>query len=101
MGGSVTPSGISSYILLFYICASSTIAYALWNALLKQHDLSRLNTIRFAEAMFGYICAWILLGENIFTFAYLFSFVLLCVSIMFINNIIRLPKKIQRDTLAQ
>ena len=101
LGGSVTTSGPSSYLLLFYICAASTIAYALWNSLLKRHDLSRLNTFRFAEALFGYICAWILLGEDIFSFAYLFSFLLLCISILFINNIIRLPSKIRKDTLMQ
>ncbi|MBQ6803918.1 MAG: DMT family transporter [Clostridia bacterium] len=101
MGGSVSASGSSAYLLLFYICASSTIAYALWNALLKQHDLSRLNVIRFAEALFGYICAWILLGEDIFSFAYLFSFLLLLLSILIINHVIRLPGKIRKDTLAQ
>ncbi len=101
MGGRVVPSGPSSYLLLFYICAASTIAYALWNGLLKYHDLSRLNTIRFAEALFGYVCAWILLGEDIFSFPYLCSFLLLCAAILFVNQVIPLPGKKRPSSLSQ
>ena len=82
MGGTLNCFSWSAMASLVYICLASSIAYALWNMLLKYNDMSRLNVIKFAETLFSAICSWILLGENIFRWIYLAAFMLVCAGIL-------------------
>ncbi len=82
LGGALNRFTWSAAGTLVYICFASSTAYALWNVLLKYNDMSRLNVIKFAETLFSAVCSWILLGENIFRWVYLVSFLLVCFGIL-------------------
>ena len=64
-----------------YICTASTIAYLLWNNLIKSSDLSNMFIIKFSEPLFACLFGAILLGENIFKLQYLFAFILISAGI--------------------
>ena len=82
LGGRFTRFGWDAVLVMGYTCFASSTGYALWNALLKYNDISHLNTIRFAEALFSALCSWMLLGEDIFRLPYLISFLLVCAGIL-------------------
>ena len=82
MGGasmSLSPEGIAAFA---YICTASTIAYLLWNYVLRSGSLSKLLIIKFAEPLFACIFGALLLGENIFKVQYLLAFLLISAGIM-------------------
>ena len=80
-GGRITPTGWEAAGIFAYLCAASLIAYALWNTLLKFQNLSDLFLIKFTETLFAAVFSAMLLGEDIFRFTYLGSFVLICLGI--------------------
>ena len=82
LGGWLTRFGPDAALIMLYMCFASCAGYGLWNMLLKYNDMSRLNTIKFAETLFGVFCAWLLLGEDIFRPIYLVSLLLLCAGIV-------------------
>lgn len=81
-GGQFTEFTGMSVLVLAYMCFASCMGYALWNMLLRYQDMSRLNTVKFAESFFSSFCSWILLGENIFRPEFLVSLVLVCLGII-------------------
>ena len=82
MGGTLpqwTPMGV---LVFLYICAASIIAYMLWYHILKTTELSKLLIIKFAEPLFACIFSAGLLGENIWRWQYLVSFLLISSGIL-------------------
>ena len=75
-----------SLAVFFYICTASTIAYLLWNYILKTSELSNMFIIKFAEPLFACFFGAILLKENIFQWQYLIAFVLISVGIILGNT---------------
>ncbi len=92
-GGSFGRFDLSSVLVMAYTCLASCAGYALWNSLLKYNDMSRMNVIKFAEPLFGGLCSWVLLGENVFRVTYLLSLILVCVGILIGTGRIALPGK--------
>jgi drug/metabolite transporter (DMT)-like permease len=68
-----------------YICTASTIAYLLWNNLIKSSELSNMFIIKFAEPLFACVFGAILLGEDIFKVQYLLAFILISAGIILAN----------------
>lgn len=85
LGGRIPHVSLSALLLLGYICASSVVAYALWNVLVKYNDLSKMSIIKFFEPLFGVIFSGLLLGENIFRLTYLLSFIIIAAAVLIIN----------------
>ena len=79
--------------IFIYVCSASTIAYVLWNHILKTSDLSNMFIIKFAEPLFACIFGAVLLGENILKWQYLIAFILISVGIVFGNK----TKKEKKD----
>lgn len=80
--GAQVPTFSSSAILIFtYICAASIVSYTLWYYVLKTNELSKMFIIKFAEPLFACLFGAVLLGENIFSWQYLVSFVLVSVGV--------------------
>ena len=76
---SLSPEGIAAFA---YICTASTIAYLLWNYVLRSGSLSKLFIIKFAEPLFACVFGALLLGENIFKLQYLLAFLLISAGIL-------------------
>lgn len=81
--GKVDPAALC---VMAYICLASCVGYGLWNLLLKYHDMSRMSTIKFAETLFSAFFSWTILGENIFQWQYLLSFVLVATGLAISNR---------------
>ena len=85
LGGRITSISFGAIMIFVYICASSTVAYCLWNLLLKRANLSYLLILKFAEPIFAAVFSAILLAENIFTLRFLFALILTSVGIVISN----------------
>lgn len=85
MGGSLLEFNLSNVGIYLYIALASTVAYVLWNYVLKISNLSNMFIIKFAESLFACIFGAILLKENIFKWQYLIAFVLIFIGI-FLGN---------------
>lgn len=86
IGGDMLNFTLSSTLIFLYMCAASSIAYILWNYILKTSDLSNMFIIKFAEPLFACIFGAILLGENIFRIQYLLAFILISSGIILGNK---------------
>ena len=87
-GGEMTLTVIGVLVFL-YICTASTVAYLLWNHLLKTSEVSNMLVIKFAEPMFACIFGAVLLGEDIFRWQYPVAFILISGGILLANKRIR------------
>ena len=76
-----------------YICTASTIAYLLWNYVLKTSDLSNMFIIKFSEPLFACAFGAILLGEDIFKWQYLIAFILISTGIVLGNMKSKVKKR--------
>lgn len=77
MGANMLDFHWQSLLVFAYICTASTVAYVLWNYILKASDLSSMFIIKFTEPLFACIFGAILLGEDIFKWQYLIAFILI------------------------
>ena len=93
LGGTIEKVDFNAILVLMYICFASSMGYALWNVLLKYNNMSKLNLIKFTEALFSALCSWALLGENIFTVKYLMAFVLVCLGLLIGNGVLKFGRK--------
>ena len=85
MGADVLSFDLYSLAVFAYICTASTIAYVLWNYILKTSDLSNMFIIKFAEPLFACLFGAILLGEDILKWQYLIAFLLISAGIVLGN----------------
>ena len=86
MGADMLSFHAKSLAVFVYICTASTVAYVLWNYILRTTSLSKLFIIKFAEPMFACIFGAILLGEDIFKPQYLVAFLLISLGILMGNR---------------
>ena len=86
MGANMLTLNWFSFGIFAYICTASTIAYVLWNYILKTCALSNMFIIKFAEPLFACIFGAILLGENILQWQYLIAFILISMGIILGNK---------------
>lgn len=82
LGGRITYVDARAAAVFGYICFASIVAYTLWNALLKVHDISKLSVIKFAEPLFAVIFSGLLLGEDILRPTYLIALVIILAAIL-------------------
>lgn len=98
MGGEMVNFNSKSVPILAYICAASIVAYCLWNYVISKTELSKNFIIKFAEPLFACIFGAILLGEDIFKWQYLVSFVLISLGIV-IGNLSNKKIKVIRENV--
>ena len=82
LGGSIPRLSFMGTAVFALICTASMVGYLLWNKLLKYHEFSSLSVIKFLESVFAALFSALILGENVFKWTYLASFVLVCAGIM-------------------
>ena len=86
LGADMLTFRIRSTVVFIYICTASTVAYVLWNYIIRTANLSKMFIIKFAEPMFACIFGAIILGEDIFKIQYLVAFVLISLGIILGNR---------------
>lgn len=87
-GGRLHPSGIASFLILFYLAALSAAAYTLWGVLLKYNQVSRVTVYSFMTPVFGCILSALLLKESLLDsiVATMVSLVFVCLGIYLVNS---------------
>ena len=86
MGAGMLTFSWYAFGVFVYICVASTIAYILWNYILRTSELSIMFIIKFAEPLFACIFSAILLQEDIFQWQYLIAFILISAGIVLGNK---------------
>ena len=90
-GGSMAVAKNSAFPIIGYIIFASSVSYCIWAMLVKAGKLSGLFIIKFLEPIFACVFGWLLLGEDILKWQYLFSFLLVAIGISISN--IKMKKK--------
>lgn len=85
-GGTVTEFTVFSSLLLIYLALLSSIAFSLWNLLLKYNKVSLVSVFNFLTPIFGVMLSAIFLGENIFEYKYFIALILVCSGIWLANK---------------
>lgn len=85
-GGSLGSAPTAGWLLLLYLAALSATAFSVWALLLRFHPMSRIGIFQALIPLIGSIGAWLILGENFWTFQNIVAVVLVTASIMLINR---------------
>jgi len=87
MGGNLSPSGTSAYVLLLYMAFISAAAYTLWSVLLKYNPVSKVSVFGFANPVFGVLLSALILGETstAFDIKSLIALLLISTGIVIVN----------------
>ncbi len=88
MGGRIIFSGISAYILMFYLAFISAAAYTLWSILLKHNPVSEISVYGFTKQIFGVLLSALFLGETAEAMSInsILSLILVCTGIFIVNS---------------
>ena len=88
MGGRIVFSGISAYILMFYLAFISAAAYTLWSILLKHNPVSEISVYGFTKQIFGVLLSALFLGETAEAMSInsILSLILVCTGIFIVNS---------------
>lgn len=85
VGGSVSPSGFSAWLMMIYQSLISAVAYTVWSVLLKYNPVSRIAVCKFMVPVFGVLLSALFLGEPI-TMMCIAALLLVAVSIFIANK---------------
>ncbi|WP_238881512.1 DMT family transporter [Clostridium sp. YIM B02551] len=85
-GGRVYHFTLPSSSLLLYLALLSSIAFSLWNLLLKYNKVGKVSIYNFLTPVFGALFSSIFLGENIFEVKNVIALFLVCLGIWSVNR---------------
>jgi drug/metabolite transporter (DMT)-like permease len=87
-GGSVAPTGVGSYFMLFYLAIISSVAFTLQGYLLRYNPVSKVAVFKSTNPLFGAVFSAIILGESqqLLSRFTLLALVLVCAGIFVINK---------------
>ncbi|HCC5379689.1 TPA: EamA family transporter, partial [Salmonella enterica subsp. enterica serovar Typhi str. CT18] len=85
----LTIHGFSSVAILVYLTLLSSVAFALWNILLKYNRVGMIAPFNFLIPVSGAALSAIFLGENILEWKYMIALVLVCSGIWWVNKVKR------------
>jgi Permeases of the drug/metabolite transporter (DMT) superfamily len=86
LGGRVYHFTIASSALLIYLALLSSVAFSLWNLLLKYNKVGPVSVFNFLTPIFGVILSAIFLGENILEYKNIIALVLVSLGIWMANK---------------
>jgi drug/metabolite transporter (DMT)-like permease len=91
-GGSLHSFDWQSVLLLVYLAALSSTAFALWGILLKYNPVGMVTIFNFLVPVFGVALSALFLGETIMEWKYLIALLLVCSGIFLVT---RTPQQIK------
>lgn len=83
-GGHIVWSG-GGVLVLMYLSVLSSVSFALWTVLLRDHPVGKVTIYMFLIPVFGSLLSAVLLGENVFTLRNLCALLLVCIGITTVN----------------
>jgi drug/metabolite transporter (DMT)-like permease len=86
-GGQVDHFTPKSSLLLIYLALLSSIAFSLWNLLLKYNNVGLVSVYNFLTPIFGSVLSAIFLGETIFELKNIVALILVCIGIWMVNAV--------------
>lgn len=84
-GGHVYRVTFKASLMLLYLALLSSIAFSLWNMLLKYNKVGLVSVYNFLTPIFGAVLSAIFLGESILELKNLFALILVCIGICLVN----------------
>lgn len=87
LGGKVSNFTLTSSSILVYLALLSSIAFSLWNILLKYNKVGPVSVYNFLTPIFGSILSSIFLNETILEFKNIIALILVCIGIWLVNKI--------------
>ena len=85
-GGALAVDSAAAVAVLAYLTLLSSVAFALWSALLKVNRVSMIAPFNFVIPVAGSVLSAIFLGENILEWKYAVALVLVCTGIAWVNK---------------
>ncbi|HDS9361183.1 TPA: DMT family transporter [Enterobacter chengduensis] len=85
-GGTLVVHSAAAVAVLGYLTLLSSVAFALWSALLKVNRVSMIAPFNFVIPVAGTVLSAIFLGENILDIKYAVALVLVCSGIWWVNR---------------
>jgi len=85
-GGTLAVDSAAAVAVLAYLTLLSSVAFALWSALLKVNRVSMIAPFNFVIPVAGSVLSAIFLGENILEWKYAVALVLVCTGIAWVNK---------------
>ncbi|AWI04226.1 DMT family transporter [Clostridium drakei] len=77
---------VESSLLLVYLALLSSVAFSLWNLLLKYNKVGPVSMFNFLTPIFGAVLSAIFLGETIFEIKNIVALILVCLGIWMVNR---------------
>jgi drug/metabolite transporter (DMT)-like permease len=87
LGGQVTHFTWESTMNLVYLALLSSVAFCLWNVLLKYNKVGKVSVYNFLIPIFGALLSALFLGETIWEMKNLVALVLVSVGIYLVNRV--------------
>ncbi|MCP1184246.1 DMT family transporter [Paenibacillus sp. 1781tsa1] len=87
LGGRVTHFTLESTSNLIYLALLSSVAFCLWNMLLKYNKVGRVSVYNFLIPVFGALLSALFLGETIFELKNLAALLFVSVGIYLVNRV--------------
>lgn len=84
-GGHIDTVNIYGILCLAFLSIAASLAYSIWVTLVRENDVSSVSIYKFLTPIFGIVCSYILLGENIFKIENLIALVFVCAGIILVN----------------
>jgi drug/metabolite transporter (DMT)-like permease len=86
-GGHVSHFTLKSSSILIYLALLSSIAFSLWNLLLKYNNVGLVSVYNLLTPIFGSVLSAIFLGETIFELKNVVALLLVCIGIWMVNTV--------------
>lgn len=85
-GGQVYNFKMAPLLLLIYLAVLSSLAFSLWNLLLKYNKVGQVSVYNFLIPIFGSVLSAIFLRETIFEVKNIVALILVCIGIYLVNT---------------
>lgn len=85
-GGTLSGLTVKSGLLMVYLVALSSAAFAIWTMLLKYNRVSTITVFNFMIPVFGTLLSAIFLGENFLEWKNLLALLLVCIGIWLVTR---------------
>lgn len=93
LGGEVTHFTWESTFNLVYLALLSSVAFCLWNLLLKYNKVGKVSVYNFLIPIFGALLSALFLGETIWELKNLVALVFVSIGIYLVNRVSSLQRK--------
>lgn len=85
-GGRMVLPSVEALLLFLYLALLSSVAFALWTALLKYNPVGKISIYNFLTPVFGSFLSVLLLQEQAFDWKVVLALVLACGGIILVNR---------------